>query len=58
MPEMLWLLHFIQAQGYEAECIAALYQDNISMQLLIKNRRMSSRKKTKDIKVKFFFIKD
>jgi hypothetical protein len=35
MPEMLWSLHFIQAQGYEAECIG-LYQDNISTQLLIK----------------------
>ena len=21
MPEMLWSLHFIQAQGYEAECV-------------------------------------
>jgi hypothetical protein len=29
MPEMLWSLHFIQAQGYEAECVG-LYQDNIS----------------------------
>ena len=57
MPEMLWSLHFIQAQGYEAECVG-LYQDNISTQLLIKNGRMSSGKKTKHIKAKFFFIKD
>jgi hypothetical protein len=57
MPEMLWLLHFIQAQGYESECVG-LYQDNISMQLLIKNGRMSSGKKTKHNKAKFFFIKD
>jgi hypothetical protein len=57
MPEMLWLLHFIQAQGYEAECVG-LPQDNISTQLLIKNGRMSSGKKTKHIKAKFFFIKD
>jgi hypothetical protein len=34
MPEMLWSLHFIQAQGYEVECVG-LYQDNISTQLLI-----------------------
>jgi hypothetical protein len=54
MPEMLWLLYFVQAQGYEAECVG-LYQDNISTQLLIKN---SSGKKTKHIKAKFFFIKD
>ena len=38
MPEMLWSLHFIQSQGYEAECVG-LYQDNISTQLLIKNRK-------------------
>ena len=55
MPEMLWSLHFIQAQGYEAECVG-LYQDNISTQLL--NGKMSSGKKTRLIKAKFFFIKD
>ena len=57
MPEMLWSLHFIQAQGYDAECVG-LYQDNISTQLLIKNGKMSSGKRTKHIKAKFFFIKD
>ncbi len=57
MPEVLWSLHFIQVQGYKAECIG-LYQDNISMQLLIKNGCMSIGKKTKHIKAKFFFIKD
>ncbi len=57
MPEMLWSLHFIQAQGYDAECVGP-YQDNISTQLLIKNGKMSSGKKTKHIKTKFFFIKD
>jgi hypothetical protein len=36
MPEMLWLLYFIQNQGYEPECVE-LYHDNISTQLLIKN---------------------
>jgi hypothetical protein len=35
-----------------------LYQDNISSQLLIKNGKMSSGKKTKHIKSKFFFIKE
>ena len=57
MPEMLWSLHFIQSQGYEAECVG-LYQDNFSTQLLIKNGKMSSGKKTKHIKAKFFLIKD
>jgi hypothetical protein len=57
MPEMLWSLYFIQAQGYEAECVG-LYQDNISTQLLIKNGWMLSGKRKKHIKAKFFFIKD
>jgi hypothetical protein len=34
------------------------YQDNISMQLLMKNGQFSSGKKTKHIKAKFFYIKD
>jgi hypothetical protein len=57
MPEMLWTLYFIQSQGYKAECVG-LHQDNISTQLLMKNRRFSSGKKTKHIEAKFFFIKD
>jgi hypothetical protein len=44
MPEMLWTLHFIQAQGYSTECVG-LYQDNISTQLLIKNGQMLSGKR-------------
>ena len=42
------------------ECVG-LYQDNTSTQhaaALIKNGKMSSDKKTKHIKAKFFFIKD
>jgi hypothetical protein len=35
-----------------------LYQDNICTQLLIKNGKMSSGKKTKHIKAKFFLIQD
>jgi hypothetical protein len=57
MPEMLWSLNFIWRQGYEAECMG-LYPDNISSRLLIKNGRMSSGRKMKHIKSKFFFIKD
>ncbi len=57
MPEMLWSLYFIQAQGYKAKCMG-LYQDDISTQLFIKNGWMSSEKRRKHIKAKFFFIKD
>jgi hypothetical protein len=58
MPEMLWMLYyFIQSQGYNVETIQ-FYQDSKSTQLLMKNGQFSSRKKTKRIRVKFFFIKD
>ncbi len=57
MPEMLWSLYFIQNQGYKPECVG-LYQDDISTQLLVKNGKFSSGKKTKHVKAKFFLIKD
>jgi hypothetical protein len=56
MPEMLWLLYFMESQGYNVECIG-LHQDNTSIQLLMKNGRFLSGKKTKHIRAKFFFIK-
>jgi hypothetical protein len=35
-----------------------LYQDNIGTQMLIKNGRFSSGRKTKHVKAKLLFIKD
>ena len=35
MPEMLWLLYFMESQGYNVECIG-LHQDNMSTQHLMK----------------------
>jgi superfamily I DNA and RNA helicase len=57
MPEMLWSLNFINAQGYEVEHIE-LHQDSISAQMLEINGRFSSTRKMKHVKAKFFFIKD
>ena len=57
MPEVLWSLYFIQAQGYGVE-YAEIHQDNVSEQMLDTNRKFSSSRKTKHIKAKFFFIKD
>jgi hypothetical protein len=57
MPEMLWSVYFIQVQGYDVECVG-LYQDDVSMQLLIKNGWMSTGRKTKHTKAKFSRIKD
>ena len=57
MPEVLWYLYFIQAQGYGVN-YAETHQDNVSAQILETNRKFSSSRKTKHIKAKFFFIKD
>ena len=57
MPEVLWSLYFIQAQGYGG-MYAEIHQDNVSAQMLDTNGKFSSSRKTKHIKAKFFFIKD
>ena len=57
MPEVLWSLYFIQAQGYGIK-YAEIHQDNVSAQMLETNGKFSSSRKTKHIKAKLFFIKD
>ena len=54
---VLWSLYFIQAQGYDM-VHATIYQDNKSAILLEKNGKMSSSKRTKHIKKKYFFVTD
>jgi hypothetical protein len=44
MPEMLWLLYFMESKGGKVECIG-LHQDNTSTQLLMKNGQFSSKNK-------------
>jgi hypothetical protein len=56
MPGMLWLLYFMESQGYNVECIG-LHQDNMSTQHLMKNGWFSSGKKTKHIWAKFLLSK-
>ena len=57
MPEVLWYLYFIQAQGYGVK-YAEIHYDNFSAQMLETNGKFSSSRKTKHIKEKLFFIKD
>eukprot|EP00956_Cyclotella_meneghiniana_P014156 scaffold21075_cov96-Cyclotella_meneghiniana.AAC.1 len=57
MPSVLWSLYFLQAQGYGTEK-AIIYQDNKSAILLEVNGKFSSSKRTKHIKMKYFFVKD
>jgi hypothetical protein len=55
MPQMLWTLYFLEAQGYKIED-NILYQDNKSSILLETNGRGSSGKRTRHIDVRYFFI--
>jgi hypothetical protein len=57
MPQMLWTLYFLEAQGYKIEN-NILYQDNKSSILLETNGRGSSGKRTRHIDVRYFFIAD
>jgi hypothetical protein len=57
MPQVLWTLYFLEAQGYKIDD-NILYQDNKSSILLETNGRGSSGKRTRHINVRYFFIAD
>jgi len=54
---ILWACYFMIEQGYDMDP-SLLYQDNMSAILLETNGSASSSKWTKNIKVKYFFVKD
>ncbi len=57
LSDVIWMRYFVECQGYDIdECI--IFQDNMSALSLEKNGRMSSSKRTKHIKAKYFLIKD
>ncbi len=57
LPDIIWMRYFVQGQGYDInECM--IFQDNMSSLSLEKNGRVSSSKRTKHIKAKYFLIKD
>ncbi|KAL7461201.1 hypothetical protein ACHAXS_001624, partial [Conticribra weissflogii] len=57
MGQVLWTRYFIQKQGYEMGP-SVIYQDNKSAILLETNGKGSTSKRTKHIKVRYFFVKD
>jgi len=57
MPEVCWTYNFLEAQGYSID-YSEIFQDNISAQMLEINGKLSSTKRTKHTKAKFFFVKD
>jgi hypothetical protein len=57
LPDIVWTRYFVECQGYDInECV--VFQDNMSALLLEKNGRISSSKRTKHIKAKYFLVKD
>lgn len=55
--QVIWTRHFLMAQGYQIN-ESVVYQDNQSAILLEKNGRASSRKHTRHINIRYFFITD
>ena len=57
MCKVLWLRYFMEAQGYPPEDVV-VYQDNKSAILLEENGRASIGRRTRFIKLRYFFITD
>jgi len=57
LPDIIWTRYFVKCQGYDIDEYI-VFQDNMSSLLLEKNGRVSSSKRTKHIKAKYFLIKD
>jgi len=54
--DILWTRQFLEAQGYGIHT-NVVYQDNMSTLSLAKNGYVSSSKRTKHIKAKYFFVR-
>jgi hypothetical protein len=57
IPQMMWTRYFLEGLGYVVEGYI-LNQNNMSTMLLETNGKQSSSKRTKHIRVRYFFIKD
>jgi hypothetical protein len=56
ISDVLWTRQFLEAQGYKINT-NVVYQDNMSTLSLAKNGYISSSKRTKHIKAKYFFVR-
>ena len=57
MPQIIWTLFFLQAQGQKV-ADNLLYQDNMSSIQLEKNDRRSCTKRTRHIDIRYSFVKN
>jgi hypothetical protein len=57
LPDIIWMRYFVEGKGYDIDEYM-IFQNNMSSLSLEKNGRVSSSKRTKHIKGKYFLIKD
>ncbi len=57
LPDIIWTSYFVEGQGYAINEYM-IFQDNMSSLPLEKSGRVSSLKRPKHIKAKYFLIKD
>jgi len=57
LPAIIWTRYFVECQGYDIDEYI-VFQDNMSSLSIEKNGRVSSSKRTKHVKAKYFLIKD
>ena len=55
MPDVLWTIYWLDAQGYDIFG-KIVYQDNKSDIILGKNRKASSRNRTKHIQIIYYLV--
>ena len=55
--QVLWTKYFLECQGYEVNS-STIYQDNEASILFEHNRKRSSKKGTRHISIRYFFITD
>ena len=56
-PNTIWLLNFLEAQGYKMRS-SVLFQDNESAIKLLRNGKKSSSRRTRHLDIRLFNIKD
>jgi hypothetical protein len=57
LVDVTYKRYFLEAKGY-AETGTTIYNDNLSAMLLEKNGRASTRKRTRHINIRYFFVAD
>ena len=57
LPNIIWLMRFLEAQGYELK-LNIMYQDNVSAIQMERHEKKSSSRRTRHFDVRFLNVKD